>query len=64
MERQLPSENLSDWLEIVQRIEPVLNADCDVADEEPLELIQTILERFCLGSDVVLEALARTQSPS
>jgi hypothetical protein len=44
-------------LEIVQGLEAVVDADGDMADDEPLELIQAVLERLPLGGNVVLEAL-------
>ncbi len=44
-------------LEISQGLEPAFDADRDVAGDEPIELIQTVVERLSLRCDVVLETL-------
>ena len=44
-------------LETSQRLDPVFDADRDVASDEPIELIQAIVERLSLRGNVVFETL-------
>jgi hypothetical protein len=41
----------------LQRHQPVLDVDRDVAGDEPIELVETIVERLSLRGNVVFEAL-------